>query len=157
MTEPEAADIIQRLIDIFPSVATYYSANRNTLRQTWLQTLQRCNHGYAVAVVEDLACGDMILPPNYEYDRLAIVIRKEAGDREANQTQRQAQYRKYFATNGAMEFVRKDKTGSIAVELGDMVRRKEITREENDRYMTELMTYDKGGDEPEFLSRLFTK
>ena len=58
---------------------------------------------------------------------------------------------------GAMDIVKSTTTGSIAVTLGQMVREKQLTREQNDEMMVELMAWDKGGERPEWFDTLLAK
>lgn len=154
MTSEQTQRLIERLMNVFPSFGAWVEKHSSQLREVWRSVLAHANFDDASLVVEKLVCGEIEMPANYEYDRMAILIRKEAGRMTAARNERKTQFEKYLS-HGAMEFVKRDKTGSIAVMIGQMVREKRISKEDNDLMMLELIAWDKGGEFPKWMNDLF--
>lgn len=93
--EPETERALGRLLDAFPSLKSWWERHRETVRPIWSDILRPCHPDDVAAIVGDLIYGDLRLPANYEFDRLAILIRQEskakAKEREARQEQREAE------------------------------------------------------------------
>ncbi len=80
MTDSEYAECIQPLFDAFPSLADFYERKRSTIRAYWVKTLAYVDKADADIVVERFVTGERDMPPNYEYDRMAIVVKREANE-----------------------------------------------------------------------------
>lgn len=156
MTDNDFTTIIQPLLDAFPSFASYYTTHRATLRPAMMTQLSSVDANDARDVISKLVSGDMAMPPNYEFDRVGVMIKRESNDIRSKRNERCRVVDKYLNhKSGAMAYVRSSRTGHIAIELGAMVKRKEITHEQNDAMMVEVMAWDKGGPQPLWCAELF--
>lgn len=156
MTEQETGEVLQPLFGGFPTLRKFYSDSQATLRLAWSKALADVERRDAEVVIGKLVAGDIEMPANYEYDRMAIVIKREANAIRSARNERRRVTTKYLNSQSkAFAFITKDKTGHIAVELGAMVKRNEISREDNDVMMRDLMAWDKGGSKPEWMDSLF--
>lgn len=156
MTENEIGEVLKPLLGAFPTLAEFYRRNRDGLRSAWLKQLEFVSRADAAVVIDQIIGGEIELPPNYEYDRTAVLIRREANQIASRRNERNRINEKYLnAKSNAFNVVRKNRTGNIAVQIGEMVKRHEITREQNDKMMEELLAWDKGGDEPSWMKEMF--
>jgi hypothetical protein len=83
MTPQQVTESLQMLVDAFPSFGRWWEENSadwrgTSLKQLWCRVLAGTHAADATKVIDDLVMGRVEMPKNYEYDRLAIVIRREA-------------------------------------------------------------------------------
>ncbi len=157
MTEQQIQSVLTSLFDAFPTLAEFYRRNRETMKPAWVKALSYADYADTVTIVDRMICGELDMPANYEYDRIAIILRRESGLITSERNQRKTQTEKYFRglSDGAMAFVRNSMTGHIAIELGEMCKRGHISYEENKAYMSDLKAWDKGGNVPRWMTELF--
>ena len=154
MNKQQAEELIGHVFLAFPLYRKWLNETEdpNGTLDVWCETLLPVESEDAMDVVADMKVGKFPLPAGYERDQLAIVIRREAGERAASRRQKQTQEEKYHnQSKGAWSAIANDQSGHIAIELGVAVREGRLTREENDRRMKELMAWDRGGKKPEWV------
>ena len=83
MTPQQVTESLQMLVDAFPSFGRWWGENSEdwrgtSLKQLWCRVLAGTHEQDAAKVIDDIIMGRTEMPKNYEYDRLAIVIRREA-------------------------------------------------------------------------------
>jgi len=123
------------------SQSKYSSGERSTVGRHWVTLLKDLEPSHFQDVCYEYATLAKPLPN--PIDQLVFEIRQECLDRKAAEQAKLEQYEKYHRNNKVMQWVRSDSTGAIAVELGEMVRRGHLTKEENDKRMDELLAWDK--------------
>ena len=163
MTTDEARDQLKRVFTAYPSYRMWLGkvtdgegrpAGKDT-GDAWVHMLTSCTLADATAVVDQIVDG-RIPPPGLEAygrpDTLPSEIKREAGKIEAARNRKREQFQKYHEpSRGTWSAAANDSTGHIAITLGQMVKAKQITREENASRMGELIEWDRGGPAPEWL------
>lgn len=95
------------LFDAFPSLRRWWDENGDSVRELWRDILGRCDQTDIDAVVQDIKLGVIELPKYYDYDRLAILVRRHcesrASDRRARteEQQKRERLRAYARTANA--------------------------------------------------------
>lgn len=123
------------------------AAKTKTVGQVWAETIaaRNLNSEHFENVCYEYAMAERRMPERL--DMLLIELIEEVRNRmRADERRYQAheiQVMGRRTKGGVMDWVRKDKTGSICVWLGEQVKAGHITREENDRRMDELLAWDK--------------
>ena len=136
MTRDQMLDALSALLAAFPSVHDFYTNNQ--LRDVWLQQLADCEAADVAAVINEVIAGNIELPPNYAYDRIAVTIRKHARDMRAKRRDEQ-RMEDLLATPSADHW--KYNLGSLmkaSRAAGEKLKSGEITKEENDRIVADL-------------------
>jgi hypothetical protein len=90
-------------------------------------------------------------------DNLIHDLIADSRDLKAEQHRKWEQHSKYHAPKAGevYDYVFKDGIGSIAVTLGQMVRRKELTAEQNKKMLDQMFDWEKGKiDKPEWLEKM---
>lgn len=162
MTNQETTAILTKLFDAFPSLAAWYAKHADTVRSVWLGTLSTVEAGDAESVVARLVGGHIEMPPNYEYDRIAIMIRRECArlaDRRAEmvtneQRRRERERFRYCedARQANSEMERFMPAMRQLMAMGELKRDGKLSAEENNRRCEIVKTwYEDGGDVPEFM------
>jgi hypothetical protein len=77
MTPQQVTESLQMLVDAFPSFGRWWQDNAD-IKPLWCKVLAGTHATDAAKVIDDMIMGRTEMPKNYEYDRLAIVIRREA-------------------------------------------------------------------------------
>ena len=147
MTETEIESQVDRLMVSFPTLGTWYQKlsddQRTGLVDAWKRQLGACNAADVTAVVDSFVDGDLDLPPNYEFDRTAIIIKREA--RKRTRSRRNASLvvsdRNIPEPTSAMQRHAQDLVRGIrkAMDAGCLCREGEITREENQRRLEAIL------------------
>lgn len=156
MTPGQARHQFSRVFTVFPSYRSYLESldDGNATLDSWCQMLSGCDESDVEAVVDDIVSGVLEAVTRYQKpDQLPFNLRAEAADRRSKRTKRVEQEEKYHkpVRSRANDWVRNQRTGRIAVDLGERVRRGELSREENARRMDELLEWDKGRGTPSWI------
>lgn len=147
MTTDEAKKVFDRFFIAFPQFREWLrgTADPEATYAEWLKTISVADFDIAMGVVDDMKAGKLDVPAAFARELLPIVIRRESQDRWARQNARTEQEEKYHGhSRGTWKRTTNDKTGRIAVLLGERVKEGKLSREENDRRMVELLEWDKG-------------
>jgi len=134
---------------VYPSFRTYLESldDGAATLESWIRILALCDEEDVQGVVDEICDG--LREPVSKFqkpDQLPFNLRAEACDRRAKRTKATEQDEKYHQPirSKANQWLRQQRTGRIAIQLGVLVREGKLTREENDRRMDELLEWDKG-------------
>ena len=158
----DTREVLNMLMHSFPSLGSWFAKQDASLSETWSKVLSHVDPKDAMSVVERFIRGDVDMPPNYEYDRIAILIRRECArlaDRRAEQVsneQRRRERERYKYCDDARqansEMERFMPAMRELLRTGEARKNREITQEENDRRRVIVERwYRDGGDVPEFM------
>lgn len=148
MTETEADSCIEFFFIAFPQTRKWLSEQQhpNKTYDIWTRVLRGCDYDDVDVVMNEMIDGKLTLPAAYERDQIPQIIRREANARRSRRNEKLRTERKYLnQSKGAWDEVRKTQTGQIAIALGKMTARGDITEAENNRRLDELLNqWDKG-------------
>ena len=163
MTNQEVAEVLTLLFRAFPSFGSWYDKHRDTVRDIWVNTLSNTEPDDAMDVAEKLIRGEIELPPNYEFDRVAILLKKEAfliSTRRAEHAKSREMSAEKFEHHKKSATLKSElERFSLALSasriLGVMVREKKITKEYNDTQMAIVKDWHaKGGEVPSIVHQI---
>lgn len=147
-------DELQMIADRYPTLQGILKKTlgdgHKQVGKVWIETIQARNldADHFSNVCYAYAMAEKRLPE--PIDQLVFEIIQEVRDLMDKDQRKLEQYEKYHRSTSVMQWVKDDRTGSIAVWLGEQVKRGHITKEENDRRMDELLAWDK---QPEVLDK----
>ena len=160
MNQQEAEQQYQRIFAVFPSYREYLEQqpDPNATLDGWCEMLKRCKAADVVLVVDRIVGGED--PPRDDFttkDMLPLTIRGRAGKiaDDRAEAERVARLRQQGTSRGSFQTVARWPIGRIAVTLGAMRKRHLISKEENDQRMIDLLAWDSGSSEPEWLDEKF--
>lgn len=81
-TDEQIQESMTRLINAFPSLGEWYGKYKERIREIWFDILRPTDADDLATVVDQLIYGQVELPRNFEFDRLAIRIRQVCNDRK---------------------------------------------------------------------------
>lgn len=155
MQSEEVEEQLRRVFVAYPSYREWLAAT-GTPSETltaWCNMITPCDHRDVARVVDDIVSGTR--PPIERFDKPDAMprrIRELAGNLRSARNLKQDQEQHHSGKRiNLMEWVKQDRTGCIAVWLGEQVRAKALSREENDSRMEELLAWDKGGPKPGWM------
>lgn len=120
----------------------------------WTKTIVEAslNVDHFCNVCDEYASGSINMPD--PSDRLCREIIKETRRRTSEEQRRLEQFQKYHNKKNAgaiMKSVRDDGLyGWYSIELGRMLRDKQLTQEEHDEKFNQIRDYDRGGELPDW-------
>ena len=156
----EMRDVLNLLLRSFPSLDAWFAKQDATLGDTWSKVLASVDPDDAMVVVRRLIRGELDMPANYEYDRIAILIRKYSGliaERRNNERENERRREERFsyhdqAATASTEFERFFPAFRELTRLGELRKNHNISQEENDtKAFAVKKWYRNGGDLPEGL------
>lgn len=147
MKPAEARAELSRVLTVFPSYRQWLettSKPKETL-DAWCEMLGDCDASDVNQVVSEIVAGDLDPVGRYEKpDTLPKNIKREANDRRFKRKAKQEQLRNYHGqSKGAMKVVGDMVTGKLAIRLGTLVKAKQLTQEQNEEMLDELMDWDR--------------
>lgn len=148
MTEQQSREQFKRLFIAYPSYRQWIESQESAQEtfSVWVGMLRDCDQSDVIRIIDGIVSGDIEPVSRYEKpDMLPRNIKRLANDLKSQRNER-ARVSNLCSSRGAMAAVGQWETGHIAIVLGTMVRSGEITKEENDKRMIELMAWDKGGE-----------
>ena len=158
MTPEEVSSEINRLFAAFPSLRMWFARmadeDAKGLEATWNRQLAKCEAEDVVTVVDEIVDGVIELPPNYEYDRTCVMIRREAGKIRASRRERNKLSGLTRRTPGPPDQARRFRVAmTLAMRSGPAALFGIISGEENERNMREIYRYHRdGGEAPQVLT-----
>ena len=153
--------VMNRLLTAFPSFDAWFAKQSDEFVDSWSQVLGRVDADCAMQVVDRLINGTIELPPNYEYDRVAILLRREAGyiaEQKAmmseNARLRESRIRYHEEAKTASDELQRFMPALRALcRIGTLCRDHKISHEENQKLAEGVkMWYEHGGTLPEGLA-----
>ena len=148
----ETREVLNMLMHSFPSLGSWFAKQDRSLSETWSKVLSHVDPDDVMTVAERFIRGDLDLPANYEYDRLAIIIRREA----AELARRRSEVAENDRRRKEQEEARSERPGATSelerfhvcirklINLGHQCRDHQISREDNDRHAAEVRDYYHG-------------
>lgn len=152
MNGDEVKAQLKRIFIVMPSVKKWIEATDepNATLDAWISMLEGCDSADIEHIVSKVVSGE--LEPIGQWDKpdvLPRVLKRYASDRASRRNAKNDQREKYHNNSrGLMNEVRKTDFGKWAIRVGELVREKKITSEQNDVLYDELLAYDRGGDLP---------
>ena len=147
MKTAEARTELGRVLTVFPSYRQWLEATRKPKDtfDAWCEMLSDCDASDVSEVISEVVSGDLDPVGRYEKpDALPKNIKREANDRRFKRKEKQEQLRNYHGqSKGAMKMVGDMVTGKLAIRLGTLVKAKQVTPEQNEMMMDELMEWDR--------------
>lgn len=150
---------VRRVFTVYPSYRAYLESlsDGNETLDAWCEMLAACDKGDLGAVVDEIVEGTREPIGKFQKpDQFPFNLRTEANERRAKRQRKADQEQKYHqpVRSKAMDWVKNQKTGRIAVWLGEQVRSGNLSKSENDQRMVELLEWDKGGDKPAWMNNI---
>ena len=147
---------LKRIFIVMPSVKKWIEATDepNATLDAWISMLEGCNSDDLEHVVSKVVGGELELIGQWDKpDVVPRVLRREANDIRSRRNAKAEQQEKYHNNSrGLMNEVRKTNFGRWAICVGELVREKKISREQNNILFDELLAWDRGGDLPLWIS-----
>lgn len=147
---------LKRIFIVMPSVKKWIEATDepNATLDAWIQMLEGCNSDDLEHVVSKVVGGELELIGQWDKpDVVPRVLRREANDIRSRRNAKAEQQEKYHNNSrGLMNEVRKTNFGRWAISVGELVREKKISREQNNILFDELLAWDRGGELPLWIS-----
>ena len=143
---------LKRIFIVMPSVKKWIEATDepNATLDAWISMLEGCDSDDLEHVVSKVVSGELELIGQWDKpDVVPRVLRREANDIRSRRNAKAEQQEKYHNNSrGLMNEVRKTNFGRWAISVGELVREKKISREQNNILFDELLAWDRGGDLP---------
>ncbi len=147
MKTAEARTELGRVLTVFPSYRQWLEATSKPIDtlDAWCEMLSDCDASDVMQLVSEIVAGDFEPVGRYEKpDVLARNIKREANDRRFKRVEKERQMRNYHGqSKNAMKIVGDMITGKLAIRLGALVKAKQLTLEQNEMMMNELMEWDR--------------
>ena len=143
---------LKRIFIVMPSVKKWIEATDepNATLDAWISMLEGCDSDDLEHVVSKVVSGELELIGQWDKpDVVPRALRREANDIRSRRNAKAEQQEKYHNNSrGLMNEVRKTNFGRWAISVGELVREKKISREQNNILFDELLAWDRGGDLP---------
>jgi hypothetical protein len=147
MNTAEAKAALGRVLTAFPSYRQWLESTSKPLEtlELWCEMLADCDSSDVTQLVAEIVAGDFEPVGRYEKpDVLARNIKREANERRFKRVEKERQMRNYHGqSKHAMKIVGDMVTGKLAIRLGTLVKAKQLTPEQNEQMMDELMEWDR--------------
>jgi hypothetical protein len=147
---------LERIFIAIPSIQKFVDSTDKPEKtmDAWISMLEGCDSDDLEHVVSKVVGGELELIGQWDKpDVVPRVLRREANDIRSRRNAKAEQQEKYHNNSrGLMNEVRKTNFGQWAISVGELVREKKISREQNNILFDELLAWDRGGDLPLWIS-----